>query len=54
MKHHRGTIIREGAVMALGDLAAKRQPIAVAQWLDDEDFDVRLEAAQTLLYDRVH
>ena len=30
MKPHRGTIIREGAVMALGDLAAKRQPIAVA------------------------
>jgi HEAT repeat protein len=47
---HPDAMVREGAVMALGDLHEPEAADAVARRLHDEDFDVRLEAAQTLLY----
>ena len=43
-------MIREGAIMALGDLGGDEAADAVARRLNDEDFDVRLWAAQTLAF----
>jgi HEAT repeat protein len=43
-------MIREGAVMALSDLRTPEAADAVAKRLDDEDFKVRLWAAQTMAF----
>jgi HEAT repeat protein len=41
-------MVRDGAVMALGDLHSQEAADAVAERLTDPDFDVRLSAAETL------
>jgi HEAT repeat protein len=43
-------MIREGAVMTLGDLRSQEAADAVAERLTDREFDVRLSAAETLAF----
>jgi hypothetical protein len=43
-------MIRQGAIVALGDLGGRAAAEAVARRLNDKDFHVRLWAAQTLAF----
>jgi hypothetical protein len=47
---HPDATVREAALMALGDLGGRQAADAVAERLDDENFEVRLEATRTLAY----